>query len=69
MEMRLSNNKGCGIEREIVEITRINEDKRVNWRCELKNKLIIFIYYLKLFLTLSHTIKLFYQMYLIYLMT
>ena len=30
MEMRLSNNKGCGIEREIVEITRINEDKRVN---------------------------------------
>ena len=30
MEMRLSNNKGCGIEKEIAEITRINEDKRVN---------------------------------------
>ena len=32
-----------------------------------KNKLIIFIYYLKLFLTLSYIIKLFYKLYLIYL--
>ena len=29
MEMRLSNNKGYEIEKEIVEITRINEGKRV----------------------------------------
>ena len=29
MEMRLSNNKGCGIKKEIVEITMINEGKRV----------------------------------------
>ena len=42
--------------------------KKVKWRYEFKNKLIIFTYYLKLFLTLSHTIKLFYQIYLIYLM-
>ena len=33
------------------------------------NKLIIFNYYLKLFFILSHIIKLFYQIYLIYLIT
>ena len=31
--------------------------------------LIVFIYYLKLFFTLNYIIKLFYQIYLIYLMT
>ena len=36
---------------------------------KLKNELIIFTYYLKLFFTLNDTIKLFYQTYLIYLMT
>ena len=34
-------------------------DKKVKWRCKLKNKLIIFTYYLKLILTLNHTIKFF----------
>ena len=45
------------------------ESKKVKWRCILKNKLIVFTYYLKLFFTLNHIIKLFYQIYLIYLMT
>ena len=36
-----------------------NKDKKVKWKCRLKNKLIVFIYYLKLFLTLTHIIKLF----------
>ena len=40
--------------------------KKVKWIYKSKNKLIIFTYYLKLFLTLSHAIKLFYQTYLIY---
>ena len=35
----------------------------------LKNKLIIFIYCLKLYFILSYMIKLFYQIYLISLMT
>ena len=38
----------------------VNDDKNVKWKYELKNKLIIFIYYLKIFLTLSYSIKLFY---------
>ena len=42
-----------------------NEDKKKKYRCEFKNKLIIFIYYLILFFTLNH----FYQIYLIHLMT
>ena len=37
-----------------------NESKKVNRTCELKNKLIDFIYFLKSFFTLSHNIKLFY---------
>ena len=44
-----------------------NEGKKVKWKFKFKNKLIIFSYYLKVFLTLSHT--LFYPTYLIYLMT
>ena len=35
----------------------VNDDKNVKWKYELKNKLIIFIYYLKIFLTLSYSIK------------
>ena len=31
----------------------INKGKNVKWRYKLKNKLIIFIYYLKLFFTLN----------------
>ena len=53
----------------IVEVIRVNKDKNIKWRCRPKNKLIILTYYLKLFLTLSRTIKLFDQIYLIYLMT
>ena len=38
---------------------RINESKKGEWKYELKNKLIGFTYYLKLFFTLNYTIKLF----------
>ena len=51
--------------KEIVEINMTNEGKKIKLRCEFKNKLIIFTYYLKLFFILSYTIKLFYQIYLI----
>ena len=53
--MRLSNNEGCGVAKEIVKVIMTNEDKKVKRRCSL-----IFIYYLKQFLTLSRIIKLFY---------
>ena len=56
-------------QKKIMKIIRINKDKNVKWRCGVKNKLIIFTYYSKLFFTLSHIIKLFYQTYLIYLIT
>ena len=46
--MKSSNNGGSGVTKEIVDVTKINEDKNIKWRNELKNKLIIFIYYLKL---------------------
>ena len=52
--------------KKIIEISMTNEGKKVKLRCEFKNKLIIFTYYLKLFFILSYTIKLFYQIYLIY---
>ena len=52
-----------------MEVIRIKEDKNVKWRYGLKNKLIVFTYHLKLFFTLNHTIKLFYQIDLIYLIT
>ena len=48
-----NNNVGHRIVKKIVKITKINEDKKIKQRCELKNKLIIFIYHLKLFFTLS----------------
>ena len=67
--MKSSNNGGSGVTKEIVDVTKINEDKNIKWRNELKNKLIIFIYYLKLFFILSYIIKSFYQIHLIYLMT
>ena len=54
--------------KEIVELIKANENKKIKKKFGLKNELIVFIYYLKLFFTLSHTIKLFYQIYLIYLM-
>ena len=55
----LSNNGRRGIVKEIVEIIRTNGYQKVKWKCGLNNKLIIFIYHLKLFFTLNHTIKLF----------
>ena len=61
----MSKNRDCRIVKEIVEVIRVNENKNVKWKCEFKNKLIIFTYYL----TLNYIIKLFYQIYLIYLMT
>ena len=57
------------VEKDIVKIGEVNGRKKVKWKCWFENKLIIFIYYLKLFLTLNHIIKLFYQIYLIYFMT
>ena len=43
-----------------MKVIKINIDKKIKWRYKLKNKLIVLTYYLKLFLTLIHTIKLFY---------
>ena len=51
-----------------MKVIRINKDKKVKWKYEFENKLTVFIYCLKLFFTLNHTIKLFYQIWLIYLM-
>ena len=65
----MSNSEGYGIAKKIVEVIITNEGKNIKWRFRLNNKLIIFTYYLKWFLTLSQTIKLFYQIYLIYLIT
>ena len=59
--MRSSNNGNCEVVKEIVEIIMTNKNKKVKWKYKFKNKLIIFIYYLKLFFILSYTIKLFYQ--------
>ena len=56
--MRLGNKGGCGVAKEIMEvITKVNGGKKVIWRCGLKNKLIVFIYYLKLFFTLRYFTK------------
>ena len=40
--MKLNNSGGCEVTKEIIEVIRANGDKNVNWRCRLKNKLIIF---------------------------
>ena len=69
MQRKLSNKRDRVVVKEIVNVIRANKNKKVKWRCELKNKLINFTYYLKLFFILSYTIKLFYQTYLIYLIT
>ena len=68
-QIRSSNSGGHKIVKEIVEVNRVNKSKKVKWIFNFKNKLIVFTYYLKLFFTLCHAIKLFYQTYLIYLMT
>ena len=65
----MNNSRGHGVVKKIIEVLRIKRDKKVKWKYGLKNKLIGFTYYLKLFFALNHTIKLFYQIYLIYLMT
>ena len=65
----MGKNGSHRVAKEIVEVIKANGDKKVKYKCQLKNELIIFTYYLKLFLALSHTIKLFYQTYLIYLMS
>ena len=57
----LNNNEDHGVAKEIVEVIRTKMNKNVKWRYKLKNKLIVFTNYLKLFFTLNHTIKLFYQ--------
>ena len=54
----LSNNEDHGVAKEIVEVIRTKRNKNVKWRYKLKNKLIVFTNYLKLFFTLNHTIKL-----------
>ena len=64
-----NNNEGRWVVKGIIEVIKINKDKNIKWIYGLKNKLIIFTYYLKLFFTLNHTIKLLYQIYLIYLIT
>ena len=56
MQKRLSNNGVCGAIKEIIEVIKANMDKNVKYRRELKNKFIVFIYYLKLFFTLNHII-------------
>ena len=52
-----------------MKVIRANDDKNVKWKCGLKNKVFYYYYYLKMFSTVSHIIKLFYQTYLIYLIT
>ena len=65
--MRSSNNEDHRITKEIMEVIRINVNKNVKQKYRFKNELFVFTYYLNLFFTLSHTINLFYQTYLIYL--
>ena len=66
----MSNNNGDrAMVKEIVKISKTNKNKKIKLRYGFKNKLIGFTYYLKLFFILNFTIKLFYQTYLIYLIT
>ena len=53
----LNSNRGRLVTKETIEVIRTNEDNKVKYGYEFKNKLIIFIYYLKLFLTLSYFTK------------
>ena len=43
----MSNSGSLEVAKEIVKVTKANEYEKVKWRRRLKNKLIIFIYYLK----------------------
>ena len=43
-QLRSGNSGDRGVAKDIVEATMTNEGKKVKWRCELKNKLIIFTY-------------------------
>ena len=61
------NNVGRRIIKVIIEKIMINDDKKIKYKYKFDNKLIIFIYYLKLFFIINYIIKLFYQIYLIYL--
>ena len=54
-----SNNENHKITKKIIKIIKLNMNKNIKWIYGFKDKLIIFIYYLKLF----------YQTYLIYLIT
>ena len=65
MTKKSSNNGGHEVTKKIMKTIRINESKKVKWIYKFKNKLIVFTYCLKLFLTLSCIIKLFHQTYLI----
>ena len=55
-----SNNVGRRIIKVIIEKIMINDDKKIKYKYKFYNKLIIFIYYLKLFFILSDIIKSFY---------
>ena len=54
-----SNNIGRRIIKVIIEKIMINDDKKIKYKYKFYNKLIIFIYYLKLFFIVSYIIKLF----------
>ena len=54
-----SNNVGRRIIKVIIEKIMINDDKKIKYKYKFDNKLIIFIYYLKLFFIVSYIIKLF----------
>ena len=41
--MKSNNSGGHKVAKEIVELTMSNGNKKINWRYELKNKLIFFI--------------------------
>ena len=43
----MSNSGSHKVTKEIVKVTKANEYEKVKWRYRPKNKLIIFIYYLK----------------------
>ena len=43
----MNNNKSYRVAKKIVEILKANEGQKVKYRCGFKNKLIDFIYYLK----------------------
>ena len=64
-----SNDEYHKITKKIIKVIKVNMNKNIKWIYRFKDKLILFIYYLKLFFTLNHNTKLFYQTYLIYLIT